>query len=69
MLTAEHVRIAGVVVALLFAMYGIYAYRRGGWSRFDLLLSLLIAVGVAVVSLVPQVGEVFVRLFGLENRA
>lgn len=69
MLTAEHVRIAGVVVALLFAAYGIYAYRRGGWSRFDLLLSLLIAAGVAVVSLVPQVGEVFVRLFGLENRA
>lgn len=69
MLTAEHVRIAGVVIALLFAAYGIYAYRRGGWSRFDLLLSVLIAAGVAVVSLVPQVGEVFVRLLGLENRA
>ncbi len=69
MLTAEHVRIAGVVIALLFAAYGIFAYRRGGWSRFDLLLSLLIAAGVAIVSFVPQVGEVFVRLFGLESRA
>lgn len=69
MLTAEHVRIAGVVIALLFAAYGIFAYRRGGWSRFDLLLSLLIAAGVAVVSFVPQVGEIFERLFGLESRA
>jgi hypothetical protein len=68
-LTAEHVRIAGVVVAALFAAYGIIRYRRGGWSRFDLLLSLLIAAGVTLISLLPQVGEIFVRLFGLENRA
>lgn len=68
-MTAEHVRIAGVVIALLFAGYGVFAYRRGGWSRFDLLLAMLIAVGVAVVSLIPQVGDVFVRLLGLQNRA
>ena len=68
-MTAEHVRIAGVVVAALFAGYGIVRYRRGGWSRFDLLLSLLIAAGVTLISLLPQVGEIFVRLFGLENRA
>ena len=68
-MTAEHVRIAGVVVAALFAAYGIIRYRRGGWSRFDLLLSLLIAAGVTLISLLPQVGEIFVRLFGLENRA
>jgi hypothetical protein len=67
--TAEHVRIAGVIVAVLFAGYGLLRYRRGGWSRFALLLSLLIASGVAVVSVVPQVGEVFTRLFGLESRA
>jgi hypothetical protein len=54
-LTAEHVRFAGVIVAALFAAYGV-------------LLSLLIAAGVALVSVVPQVGEVFTRLFGLENR-
>ncbi|MDQ5810223.1 MAG: glycosyltransferase family 2 protein [Actinomycetota bacterium] len=65
----EHVRIAGVVVAALFAGYGILRYRRGGWSRFDLLLALLIAAGVTLISLLPQVGEIFVRLFGLENRA
>jgi hypothetical protein len=68
-MTVEHVRIAGMIVAVLFAGYGLLRYRRGGWSRFALLLSLLIASGVAVVSVVPQVGEVFTRLFGLENRA
>jgi hypothetical protein len=65
--TMEHVRIAGMVVAMLFALYGIYRYR-SGQSRSDLLLTLLIAGGVAAVSVFPQVGEVFVRLFGLEDR-
>ncbi len=67
-MTAEHVRIAGVIVAALFAAYGVLRYRRGGWSRFGLFLSLLVASGVAVVSVLPQVGEVFTRLFGLEDR-
>jgi hypothetical protein len=67
-MTAEHVRFAGVIVAALFAAYGVLRYRRGGWSRFGLFLSLLVASGVAVVSVLPQVGEVFTRLFGLENR-
>ncbi len=67
-MTAEHVSIAGVVVAALFAAYGVLRYRRGGWSRFGLFLSLLVASGVAVVSVLPQVGEIFTRLFGLENR-
>jgi hypothetical protein len=66
--TAEHVRFAGVIVALLFAAYGVIRYRSGGYSRFGLLLSLLIAFGVGLVSVVPQVGEVFTRLFGLEDR-
>ncbi len=65
---AEHIRLAGVAVAVLFAAYGAYRYRRGVGSRFDLLLSLVIALGVGVVSVVPQVGEVFTRLLGLENR-
>src|SRR3712207_930979 len=68
-MTVEHVRIAGMIVAVLFAGYGLLRYRRGGWSRFALLLSLLIASGVAVVSVIPQVGEIFTRLFGLESRA
>ena len=68
-MTGEHVRIAGMIVAVLFAGYGLLRYRRGGWSRFALLLSLLIASRVAVVSVVPQVGEIFTRLFGLESRA
>jgi hypothetical protein len=68
-MTAEHVRVAGVIVAALFAAYGLLKYRSGGWSRFALLLSLLVASGVALVSVLPQVGEVFTRLFGLESRA
>ncbi|HET7478015.1 MAG TPA: DUF2304 family protein [Rubrobacteraceae bacterium] len=68
-MTAEHVRIVGIVVALLFAGYGIIRYRGGEQSRFDLLTALLIAAGVATVSTIPQIGEVFVRLLGLQNRA
>src|SRR3712207_2000527 len=68
-MTVEHVRIAGMIVAVLFAGYGLLRYRRGGWSRFALLLTLLMASGVAGVWVVPQVGEIFTRLFGLESRA
>jgi hypothetical protein len=68
-MTTDHVRVAGVIVAVLFAGYGLLRYRSGGWSRFALLLSLLVATGVALVSVLPQVGEVFTRLFGLESRA
>ena len=64
---AEHVSLAGLVIAALFAAYSVVRYRGGG-SRLDLLLSLLIASGVAVVSVVPQVGGIFTRLLGLEDR-
>jgi hypothetical protein len=64
----EHISIAGVVIALLFAAYGLYRYRGGG-SRLDLLVSLLIALGVVLVSVVPQLFEPVSRLLGLENRA
>jgi hypothetical protein len=65
----EHVRVVGLLVALLFAGYGVLRYRRGGWRRLDLLLVVLVALGVAVVSLFPQVGDVFGWLFGVESRA
>ena len=67
-MSAEHVSVAGVVIAALFAVYGVARYRRGG-SRLDLLLSLLIALGVVLVSVVPQLFEPVSRLLGLENRA
>ncbi len=67
-MSAEHVSVAGVVIAGLFAVYGVARYRRGG-SRLDLLLSLLIAFGVVLVSVVPQLFEPVSRLLGLENRA
>lgn len=66
----EQVRIAGLVVAALLAVYGIFKYRYyGGWRRFDLLLAISISAAIAVVSVVPQVGDVFLRLFSLQNRA
>ena len=65
---AENISIAGVVIALLFVAYGLFKFRGGG-SRLDLLLSLVIALGVALVSLVPQIFEPVSRLLGLENRA
>ena len=67
-MSAEHVSVAGVVIAGLFAVYGVARYRRGG-SRLDLLISLLIALGVVLVSVVPQLFEPVSRLLGLENRA
>ncbi len=67
-MSAEHVSVAGVVIAALFAVYGVARYRRGG-SRLDLLISLLIALGVVLVSVVPQLFEPVSRLLGLENRA
>ncbi|MGH3145201.1 MAG: DUF2304 family protein [Rubrobacter sp.] len=68
MFAAENISIAGVVIALLFAAYGLYKFRGGG-SRLDLLLSLAIALGVALVSLVPQLFEPLSSLIGVENRA
>ncbi|MGF1471364.1 MAG: DUF2304 family protein [Rubrobacteraceae bacterium] len=65
----EHVSILGLLVALLFAGYGIIRYRRGGWRGIDLSLTMLLALGVAVVSVFPQVGDLFGVLIGLENRA
>ena len=65
---AANVSVAGVVIALLFVAYGVFKFRGGG-SRLDLLLSLVIALGIALVSLVPQIFEPVSRLLGLENRA
>ncbi len=68
-MTAEHVRIAGVAVALLFAAYGVVRYRGGGWRRLDLLLAIVLAGGVGAIAVFPQIGDVFTLLFRLENRA
>ena len=56
------------MAAALCALYGVLGSRSGGTSRFGLLLSLLIAPGVALVSVAPRVGKIFPRLFGLEDR-
>lgn len=68
MFSAEHLSIAGLVFAAVFAIYGVVRYRGRRGSRFELLLSLAIALGVAVVSVAPQVGEVLTGLLGLEQR-
>ncbi len=68
-MTLDQVRLVGVLVAVLLAIYGILKYRRSGGRRFDLLITMLIAFGVAAVSVFPQMGDVLGWLFGLENRA
>jgi hypothetical protein len=65
-MSAEHISVAGILIAALFAVYGVARYRGGG-SRLDLLISLLIALGVVLVSVVPQLFEPVSRLLGLEN--
>ncbi|ACZ41142.1 glycosyl transferase family 2 [Thermobaculum terrenum ATCC BAA-798] len=62
------VRIVGVLVAVLFAYYGISKYRNGQWTRFDLTLALLVSAGVATVSIFPPVGNILMSAFGLKNR-
>lgn len=70
MIAIEGVRVGGLIAASILAAYGVFSYRRGGWRRLDLLLALGVAFGVGLVSVLPRaVGEVFVRLLGLENRA
>lgn len=68
-MTVDQVRFVGVFVAVLVAAYGIFKYRRGGARRFDLLVTMLIAFGVAAVSVFPRMGDLLGWLFGLENRA
>jgi hypothetical protein len=63
-MSVEHISVAGVVIAALFAVYGVARYRGGG-SRLDLLLSLLIALGVVLVSVVPQIFGIFTKLLGI----
>lgn len=66
----EGVRFGGLAIALAIAAYGVVKYRYfGGWRRFDLLLALAISAAVAVVSVTPGVGDVFLRVFDLQNRA
>lgn len=68
-LALDQVRLAGVFVAVGIAVYGVVKYRAGGWRRFDLLLALSVAAGVAGVSVLPQVGDLFAWMFSLNNRA
>lgn len=64
----DNVRLIGVAVAVAFAAYGAVKYGRGQWARSDLLLALLIAAGIGVVSVVPDVGNVLTSALGLQNR-
>lgn len=64
----DGIRIVGLVVAILFGVYGLYKYTQGKWRKVDLFLSLLIAIGIALVAIVPQVGNVLTAAFSLRNR-
>jgi hypothetical protein len=64
----DNVRLAGVLVALLFAAYGLSRYRRGKWAKSDLSLALLVAFGVGMVSVFPQVLNGLTEALRLRNR-
>ncbi len=64
----DNVRILGVLVALAFAAYGIAKYSRGKWAKTDLLIALLVAFGIAAVSVFPGLGGVLTAAFRLQNR-
>jgi hypothetical protein len=61
--------LVGVLVALIFACYGISKYRKGSWSKLDLLLTLLLSIGVAAVSVFPPtIGNILMAAFQVQNR-
>ncbi|WP_273847010.1 glycosyltransferase family 2 protein [Rubrobacter calidifluminis] len=68
MMAFDHIRFAGILVAAIIAAASILAYKRGRWRRFDLLLALIVAAGVAVFSVFPKVGDVLLYVFQLQNR-
>ena len=64
----DSLRLAGVLAAVLLVSYGLSKYRKGNWSKFDLLLALCVSAGIASVSMFPSVGDVLTSALRLENR-
>ena len=64
----DSLRLAGVLVAVLLVGYGLSKYRKGNWSKFDLLLVLSVSLGIVSVSISPSVGNILASAFRLENR-
>lgn len=62
------VRVVGLLAAILFAAYALRKYRGRKWEPGDLLIALAIAVGVAAVSVFPQVGGLVAPLLRLNSR-
>ncbi len=66
----DHVRIAGIIVAVALAAYGVFKYRSHESRKGDLVLAFFIAFGVAAVSVFPaQIGEPLTSLLNLKDRA
>jgi len=53
---------------VLFIGYGLLKYRKGNWSKVDLSLVLLISIGIASLSIFPQIGDVLRTALRLDNR-
>src|SRR5215211_3504500 len=64
----DSIRLLGVLAAVLFVAYGLSKYRKGTWSKFDLLMVLCVSVGISSVSLFPSVGNILSSALRLENR-
>lgn len=62
------IRIVGLFAGVLFTAYAVMKYRQRKWDPSDLLIAVLIAGGVAVLSVFPQAGGLAAPLFRLNSR-
>ena len=64
----DNLRLIGVLVALLIAVYAVVKLRKGNLKKLDTLLALLLAAGIAAFSVFPQAGNLLAAALRLENR-
>lgn len=58
----------GAVMGLALIVYAIYKFARHRFSKFDLLLSLLVGGGVMLLALDPALADIPARALGMETR-
>src|SRR5215211_5267248 len=64
----ESLRLAGVLTAVLLIGYGLVKYRKGNWSKYDLLLVSIVSAGMTLMSVFPTVGNLLTSALQLQNR-
>lgn len=62
------IRIAGIIIGVLFILYIIYKHRSGRYQRLDTLIGAAVGIGIVALSVSPSVANVLTEIFGLQNR-